>query len=77
MAKKKPEKKPAVKTSKPAQKQDKKQVLMRGVGLHLVIYVIIGLLLTLMGIPFVVVFSIIAVMVWGLFVLSYAYYYSK
>ena len=60
-----------------SEKHNKKQTLVKGVSLHVAVYVIIALLLLLVGIPSIVVFSVVAVMVWGLLVMSYAYYYHK
>lgn len=57
-----------------AQKQD---ILIRGVGLHLVEYMILGLFLLLLGVPFTAVFLFVTVLIWGLVVIGYAFYYEK
>ena len=55
-------------------KHDKKSVLVKGVILHLVTYALIALGLTLLGVPGYIAFVVVMVMVWGLFVLGYAFY---
>ncbi|MCM2325540.1 MAG: hypothetical protein NDI94_03695 [Candidatus Woesearchaeota archaeon] len=56
---------------------DKKKVMWHGIGLHLVAYVLISLLLLLFGVAPSFVFIVLMVLIWGLFVMSYAYYYHK
>jgi fatty acid desaturase len=58
-------------------KKEKKQVMLKGIGLHLLVYAAIAVLLSLIGVPGFVVFPVIMVFLWGLFVLSYAYYHHK
>jgi hypothetical protein len=58
-------------------KHNKKQILMKGIGLHLLVYSLIALFLSLLGVASLVVFLVVMVLLWGLLVLSYAYYYEK
>lgn len=56
---------------------DKKKVLLKGIGIHILTYLAISLILTGLGVPFFVVFLVFMMLVWGLLVLSYAYYFHK
>jgi hypothetical protein len=60
-----------------AHTHEKKNILVKGVLLHLVTYALIGIALTLMGIPPFISFVVVMVLVWGLFVLGYAFYNQK
>lgn len=56
---------------------NKKEIMMKGVSLHLVVYVLISLLLWFLNVPANLIFVIFMVLLWGLFVLSYAFYFEK
>ena len=58
-------------------KQNKKQIMMKGIALHLLVYLLISLLLWFFNVPGQLIFVIFMVLLWGLFVLSYAFYYEK
>jgi hypothetical protein len=62
---------------KPASLDNKKKIMMHGIGLHLVVYILISMLLYLFGVPAVMCLIVFMVLFWGLFVMSYAYYYHK
>ena len=57
--------------------ETKKQIMLKGVTLHIVVYVLISLLLWFLNVPGNLIFVIFMVLLWGLFVLSYAFYYEK
>ncbi|MFH2021159.1 MAG: hypothetical protein ABIJ34_07100 [archaeon] len=59
------------------QKHSKTHVLLKGSALHAIVYALIAIALTLLGVPPVITFVVIMVLVWGLFVMGYAYYYHK
>jgi hypothetical protein len=59
------------------QKETKKDVLFNGIGIHLIVYALIGMLLLLLGTPGLVIFLFEAVLLWGLFVLAYAFHNRK
>jgi len=55
----------------------KKEIMLKGIGLHLGVYVLISILLWFLNVPANLIFVIFMVLLWGLFVLSYAFYYEK
>ncbi len=57
--------------------QSKKEIMMHGIGLHLITYLLISMFIYLIGAPATVAFIVFMVLSWGLFVMSYAYYYHK
>lgn len=56
---------------------DKKKIILKGATFHFFGYIILGLFLNLLGIPPMITFIVIMVLLWGLFVMCYAYYYHK
>lgn len=74
---------PEIKLSEPSspavavQHHDKKKVLFKGIIIHLLSYALLGIIMSALGVPNFIVLAILMVLVWGLFVLSYAYYYHK
>jgi len=58
-------------------KHDKKQVLKKGILYHLTTYAGISLVLCSIGVPALISFMVFMVLLWGLFVMSYAFYYQK
>jgi len=58
-------------------KSHKKKVLKTAIALHLTVYLILGMVLTLFKVPPTVIFSIIMVLIWGLLVMGYAYYNER
>ncbi|NTV23600.1 MAG: hypothetical protein HGA85_04460 [Nanoarchaeota archaeon] len=56
---------------------NKKDVLIRGLGLHLLVYLVIGAVLLLLGVPGIVVFFLEMALIWGLIVMTHAYWYHK
>lgn len=57
--------------------KNKKDVLVRGTSLHLIVYMFIAILLGLAGVPGTMIFMLLMVLLWGLFVMGYAFYYQK
>ena len=70
-------KKPVEKKVPVHHKHDKKKVLIDSLLLHLIGYVIIAIVLNMVGMHPIITLSIILVLLWGFFVMSYAYYYHK
>lgn len=68
-----PVKKVSVKTSH----KPKKEVLLKGITMHLLTYVIICAALIMMGVPLYISLIVFIVLVWGMFVLSYALWNEK
>jgi len=58
-------------------KHDKKMILKKGILYHLVTYAGISLVLCGIGVPALISFMVFMVLLWGLFVMSYAFYYQK
>jgi hypothetical protein len=56
---------------------EKKHVLLKGIAIHLMVYVILGLCLALIGVPPLLIFIVMMVLLWGLFVISYHFYHKK
>ena len=56
---------------------EKKHVLLKGIAIHLMVYVILGLSLALIGVPALLIFIVMMVLLWGLFVISYHFYHKK
>ena len=56
---------------------DKKPVLFKGIAVHLFVYVIIAITLAFLNVPSMYIFLTMMILVWGLFVISYAYYKKK
>ncbi|MBT3720189.1 hypothetical protein HN789_03365 [archaeon] len=52
--------------------EHKKEVLLKGIGLHLLTYLVICIILLLIGVPLYIAVMLFMVLIWGLFVLSYA-----
>jgi fatty acid desaturase len=55
----------------------KKQTLLKGVSVHILIYALIALTLAMMGVPILIIFMVVMILFWGLIVMSYAFYYHK
>ena len=70
-------KKPVLKKVPEHHKHDKKKVLIDSLLLHLIGYVIIAIVLNMVGLHPIITLSIILVLLWGFFVMSYAYYYHR
>jgi len=60
-----------------AKKEDKKKVMLKGIVLHIAVYILIAFLLKLFKVPGNIIFVIMMVLLWRLLVLSYAFYYEK
>jgi hypothetical protein len=56
---------------------EKKHVILKGIAIHLLVYIILGLCLALIGVPAVFIFIVIMVLLWGLFMISYHFYHKK
>jgi hypothetical protein len=56
---------------------NKKEVALKGIGLHLLTYAVIGGILLLMQVPVMIVFFLEMALIWGLIVMSHAYWYHK
>ncbi len=56
---------------------EKKNVLLKGIAVHLTVYILIALVLAVFGVPAIIIFFLMAVLLWGLFVISYAFYFHK
>ncbi len=58
-------------------KHHKRHVMLKGIALHLFVYIILALTLIFLGVPNEVVFIVIMILLWGLFVISYSHYKRK
>lgn len=76
MAKSKSKNQKKVSSQKPSH-EHKKKILLKGIAMHVLTYIIIGAILIMLGVPFYIVFIISMVLLWGLFVLSYAMWNEK
>ncbi len=54
--------------------QDKRHILLKGVTIHLFVYMIIAITLAYLNVPAIFIFLVMMVLLWGLFVISYAFY---
>ena len=57
--------------------KEKKQVMVKGIGMHIGVYIALALILSLLKVPFYITVIVVMVLLWGLFVISYAYYYHN
>lgn len=74
---KKPAEEQVKEVSKKTSHKPKKEVLLKGIAMHLLTYVIICAVLIMMGVPLYIALIVFIVLVWGMFVLSYALWYEK
>jgi len=59
------------------EKHVKKDTVLKGIGLHLLVYAVLAFVLGLIGVDPAIIFLIVMVLLWGLLVISYEYYYKK
>jgi hypothetical protein len=58
-------------------RRDKKHMILKGIGMHLFVYIVIALILSFLGVPSIIIFLVMMVLLWGLFMISYAFYNKR